>query len=477
MQPEGVQEPATPASVTEADAYHILLFLDPSNATSARATSKGDPVGATARGSPLWTAFASRCFGVSADRLLKGTSGKECLDSSFKAFVQWHMKGWGAVLSGLKQWTEEHVPGIAKTFRPGLGSSDEVQTKLRKVLAETGQEEFLGKLLTNPHVLGLWRVVDGQDPGFTDQRLYQQFGLKVPEDAGKPSRWAGMFGGYCCYDKHISVALLPLEWAIRWTAALRTTGIHFERNSQMIFAMNSFIGSVPKILLVDVVDASVAVWSGDDTLESAAPKSKTLGGFLQWFQEYVRRLNDGVYAPGELHPESGPSTLGIRLFPMHGPAFSIAITRGVECTGSSIYMSGGSQGWTYSISFRLVGTAAERGFQTCQLYKRKWMIQEDGMPAREVEGEGVVGLFPILTDGGWILNRESDPHGQYSMQQGVVSGAFRYQSCSGRFSGETAQGSFAGTLEFHPGTKRNPTGQPFYVNLERFRLDMPEFQF
>jgi len=260
------------------------------------------------------------------------------------------------------------------------------------------------------------------------------------------------------------------------TASLRRS-LRLGKSKKMIFAINYHIHALPKIFLVDVTSGSVEISSSSPRLELAVPKrcSSSPDGLLQWFQEYVRRLEEGIYAPGELHPESGPITQGIRLFATCGPTFSSCVTRGVECTGSSIYMPGEQQGWTYSISFRLVGTAAERGFETCQLYKRKWKITEDGKAAREVEGEGVVGFFPILTDGGWLLNRESDPHGQYALRSRFVSGAFRYQSASGRF--RSMRGSFAGDLEFHPGTKANPTGPPFYVKLEPFRLDVPEFKY
>jgi len=244
----------------------------------------------------------------------------------------------------------------------------------------------------------------------------------------------------------------------------------------MVFAMNYHIHALPKIFLVDVTSGSVEIFTRTG-LEPAAPTrcSSSPDGLLRWFREYARRLEDGIYAPGELLPERGPATQGIRLFATRGPTFSSCVTRGVECTGSSIYLPGGEQGWTYSISFRLVGTAAERGFETCQLHKRTWEITEDGKAAQEVEGEGVVGFFPILTEGGWLLNRESDPHGQYAIRPGFVSGAFRYQSFSGRF--RSMRGSFAGDLEFHPGTKANPTGPPFLVKMEPFRLDMPEFKY
>eukprot|EP00971_Amphidinium_carterae_P030761 605261-Amphidinium_carterae.1 len=38
--------------------------------------------------------------------------------------------------------------------------------------------------------------------------------------------------------------------------------------------------------------------------------------------------------------------------------------------------------------------------------RRMFWLEEDGRSAPEtVNGEGVIGFFPILTDGGWVLNR------------------------------------------------------------------------
>lgn len=196
---------------------------------------------------------------------------------------------------------------------------------------------------------------------------------------------------------------------------------------------------------------------------------------LRWFREYVQRVQDSMYKIMELKSEEGPASEGIRLFPCSQPQLSCCVTHGVECTGSPIYMAEHPQGWTYSISFRLVGTAAERGYETCQLHHRIWKIAEDGREPEQINGDGVIGLFPILADGGWIVNDESDPHGQYSGQRGLRPGAFRYQSCSGRSA--SMKGSFEGELQFFPGTKREPTGAPFMVRLAPFRLEVPDFIF
>ena len=68
-----------------------------------------------------------------------------------------------------------------------------------------------------------------------------------------------------------------------------------------------------------------------------------------------------------------------------------------------------------------------------RLVSRHWEIYEDGREeAERVDGDGVIGLFPILVDGGWLRNQESDPHGQYR-DHGKADGFFRYQSCDLEF--------------------------------------------
>jgi len=200
-------------------------------------------------------------------------------------------------------------------------------------------------------------------------------------------------------------------------------------------------------------------------------------GLLRWFEEYARRLEEGVYTRRAIVNESPTETIGICLFPACGAEVSRCVTRGVEVVASCVYTPEASQqGWAYSIALRLVGSAAERGYETCQLTTRTWRIQaSDDDEPDVVNGEGVIGLFPILADGGWISNRLSDPHGQYGEREGFQEGWFRYQSCSGRKRG--MRGSFGGSLRFVPGDKKKPTGKAFDATLEPFKLYIPEFVF
>merc|ERR1719498_1747840 len=140
----------------------------------------------------------------------------------------------------------------------------------------------------------------------------------------------------------------------------------------------------------------------------APPNSSPPGahfGLLRWFKEYTNRLGSGYYHVMPLKPEEPTESLGICLCPPARPEATFRVTNGVEVSASPIYMPEHPQGWTYSIALRLVGSTEERGFAQCMLDERTWIIQEEGRDADRVNGKGVIGLFPILVDGGWILNR------------------------------------------------------------------------
>lgn len=73
--------------------------------------------------------------------------------------------------------------------------------------------------------------------------------------------------------------------------------------------------------------------------------------------------------------------------------------------------------------------------------------------AWQVEGEGVIGLYPILEPGG--------PE-------------FVYCSCTQQ---KAVRGSMCGSFKFVPGSMDRPEGPPFDVVCPAFRLDLPEYAF
>eukprot|EP00929_Paragymnodinium_shiwhaense_P009467 TRINITY_DN11364_c0_g1_i2.p1 TRINITY_DN11364_c0_g1~~TRINITY_DN11364_c0_g1_i2.p1 ORF type:complete len:543 (+),score=70.33 TRINITY_DN11364_c0_g1_i2:91-1719(+) len=473
------------------------------------------------------TAGSSRvAFGLWYKAILEGDLKDLCNVSSCLPLDYRWVEPWALV----RKWTTRQTPGfraVHRTLRPGLS-----RDRLQQILAEEQWESI------DPSIFGFWSVCDGQDVKFPHS-IRHASALGMPAAATHEEHlealFLGLFGGFSCYNVKHTTILFPLKSAIRATKLVYTHMKNIlpdDRGKLLCFA-GSY--DLSKTFWLSLLDGSVwmlfASGSGD-CAEEAAPTSQpaigssvtleglvgkpelngltgTIDGFnkerqrwmvrmadgsgvhlvkqtnlkgfdiglLRWFREYARRLDTGFYESAQIMPEAGNQTLGISLYPRTAEGGQTrAVTRGVEVTASCIYTGSPQMGWTYSIALRLVGTPEERGFKTCQLAIRVWKIRDDAEPmAREVKGDGVVGFFPILTDGGWILHEESDPNQQYEMTEGLIEGEFRYQSCSGGINGST--GSFAGELQFYPGTRRNPTGQPFMAKLEKFTMAVPSFKY
>jgi len=204
-------------------------------------------------------------------------------------------------------------------------------------------------------------------------------------------------------------------------------------------------------------------------IQDAAPPGC---GLIGWFEAFAGRLAGGVFSAGRLIPMLRNVGKSVVQFPCSGPEMTVEVTRGVQCTASSVIM-GGQGGWAYSIRIRLLGpadgwTAETRGFESCQLLSRRWEIYNKASGQTEtVEGAGVIGFYPLLEETRHrpdMENQESEWHDDPT---------FVYQSCSGRSKG----GTFGGTLRFVPGSLLAPTGPEFDVVVKTFSLEAPDFIF
>jgi len=224
-------------------------------------------------------------------------------------------------------------------------------------------------------------------------------------------------------------------------------------------------------------------------------------GLTRWLETFADRVSDGTYVVSPLQPND-PDTTGLCLFPQKpvallpisgglgadssgGGAVTVAVTRGVEVTASVIYMEMAEQ-WTYSIGLRVLVAgepgyvpAAERGFETCQLSHRHWVIADSEGRVDHVRGAGVVGIFPLLREGGFREDNQVPGPGASPGLPRLASGTWRpgrfaYQSCSGR---SAPGGSFGGELTLVPGSITESTGPPFDVVVGRFSLALPEYMF
>ena len=74
-------------------------------------------------------------------------------------------------------------------------------------------------------------------------------------------------------------------------------------------------------------------------------------------------------------------------------------------------------------------SAAERGFETAQLRGRHWILRVEDGEDEHVHGDGVVGRYPLLREGGW---REDEQRARYFSPTTVapgeeMEGTFIYQ--------------------------------------------------
>jgi len=295
--------------------------------------------------------------------------------------------------------------------------------------------------------------------------------------------YMGLFGGYSVYHDTHSLHFLPLSaaqevtaalWRVhervmkRWPDLIVFAACPFERNFRLVDAKTGAVFSA-RILRGRLSLRGCCVPIESDVQHDGGES------LLQWLETWMQHVEQGTYMMLPIRPESGERTTGISIFPQHGPLCSVAVTRGVEVTASAVYVVEGDGDWAYSIRFRLVGTSDARGFKTCQLLRRHWVIKGEDEDAEYIDGDGVIGYFPILNDDGWVADESSDPHGEYE-QQGQHPPPFVYQSRSGNFP-RSKQGTFSGEITFVPGTKLQPAGDSFRVRLPCFPLVVPDVKF
>jgi len=471
-----------------------LTALDPKSLCAVASASSGGLFAHAVRSDELWAHCLERTFGLVGEAAKRGPKG-ECTKSRYKSFQEWFgpIKDIGLSTSLLEKplqqplcshfvpsWATIHrtlrkeASLIPQTLRPP--ATAEALEKLQAFFEECSPNR--GRL--HSAVKGFWSLHDGQNvPGNFCRNM-----LKLPpvcEKHEEMTRFQGLFGGYQVYDFSGSQWFLPLVPAVELTRILRDS-FSEDHPTKLVFSIGLY-GRGIKFMMVDMLDGSV--FAGCNTkLPSqflpAAPDQSTSeareAGIVRWFAEYARRLEDGTYVERALVPSEPDETQGISLFPTKGPDYSVAVTRGVEVSASSLFAPElPAQGWAYSIALRLVGTKEERGFETCQLTTRTWNIEFEGERPDTIHGDGVIGLFPILRDGGWICDQDSDPHGQYNEENTTIEGEFRYQSCSQ--AAASMKGHFGGTVKMVPGRSRKPSGQPFDATVAPFRLAIPEYLF
>jgi F-box protein 3 len=204
-----------------------------------------------------------------------------------------------------------------------------------------------------------------------------------------------------------------------------------------------------------------------------------LDAVLDWFNAYVTRLETGYYQVGVLmgqYLDPALSTAILQYPRVVEPGGATRrVTRGVEVVASAVFSPQSAPlGFTfvYSIRIRLLQPhddgymdAGQRGFETCQLKSRHWRLMEHAGRINHVDGDGVVGMYPLLREGSHRTD-SGDSSSSVAAGRDVQDGTFVYQSLT-----DNSATSFGGYMLFVPGSLANPTGRPFEVHLAPFPLD------
>lgn len=279
---------------------------------------------------------------------------------------------------------------------------------------------------------------------------------------------APFFGAYSFYDHQNSTILLSTDHSSMLRSALNlrldesVISFNFDHAHPKWTRFNSSLGTFC-VQCRGLDDLPVYKCNESDSEAEVG---------LLWMEEFARRLEQRHY---EINPslfnttEDGTPFGLLSLFPtVRSPLSSRKVTRGIEVVASSL-AAVEILTVTYSIRIRLLSQGEEgylspdqRGFETCQLKSRHWEFYNDSTNTVDrVSGDAVVGRYPLLFDGGY-----RDDH-YVGVRGKEVLGVFQYESCAG-----ISSGNFSGQLKFIPGSIRDPSGDPFFVDVGKVDINL-----
>lgn len=397
----------------------------------------------------LWRRFCARDFGVSSP---VAPNGRPCF--SFKATYELWNESFGMYPLPLVKRAKQCWEGISSWLATNF---PEAKDTLRRGASEAELKQVEGTLqLKLPMAMRLlYRFCDGQET--------------VPRDTSEHRRLAplGIIGGYEFYDHMVNVHLLPLDRVVvetrEFEAALGTV-----KSKRIIVAASYY---AEKWFFLNSVDGQLYVGSRNVSINGEAfpcvphtlirPRIDAScdvpqDAFLLWLEEYSSRLHSGMIRIRKFR-----KARVISLFPEEPPACSEAITNGVKVQASAVLVpevssATGEYCYAYSIRMSLQPEGCLLDgmyYKSCQLYSRHWIIKSKDVVVADVNGEGVIGKYPLLL-----------PNGE----------EFVYESCTPL---PAPPGFVDGSFTFVPGRLQKPEGRQFKVQVARFHLEVPEYIF
>ncbi|XVE84491.1 hypothetical protein DITRI_Ditri17bG0017700 [Diplodiscus trichospermus] len=408
-------------------ALHIILSkLCPADNVRVSCVSKRLRISASE--DSLWAQFCLQDLHLSTPQDHQGNPAP-----SFKAAYQfWReafaMYPWPLVLrvkrcwDKLKKWLSNNFPEAEATLRRGASESDiqRLQTLLKVKLPI-------------PTRL-LYRFHDGQE--LTDKE----------HSARMLGSSLGIIGGYSFYNHLVNVYLLPISQVIVETrGVIRHLGFSSRSNNIVVAASSSYS---EKLFFLNCTNGQLYVGTRnlptDGEMIQCVPNAlvrsvHVLHGdcqqdaMLLWLEEHGRRLENGIIKVRE-----EGTVRSISLFPEVPPLCCTAVTNGVQVRASAVFvpefadLQDDAEKYMFAYSIRL--SLLPEGciingmtFSSCQLNWRHWIIRANEDIVSDVNGEAVIGKFPLLHPG---------------------EDEFVYESCTPL---PSSSGSVEGSFTFVPG--------------------------
>ncbi|XP_027910892.1 F-box protein SKIP16 [Vigna unguiculata] len=378
-------------------------------------------------------------------------SFKECYQAWRKAFgmYPWFLvKRVKRCWDRIKTWLTNNFPEAEATLCKGATEAD-IQML----------ENLLKVELPLPTRI-LYRFNNGQEI------------VKANLEASTFGSCLGLIGGYSFYNHLVNVYLLPVHQIIRETQQI-WRHLNFLRTSKFVLVASS---STLRRKLFFLNCSNGQLYVGTNKLRSekdiipCVPQDlislhqesngeEQQDAMLLWLEEHGRRLEHGFIKLCE--NEYGRS---INLFPEEPPFCSTAVTNGVKVRSSALVIpefidpQDDSEKYLFAYSIRL--SLEPQGclingmsFDSCQLHWRRWIIRANDDVVSDLNGEAVIGQYPLLHPGGQ---------------------EFVYQSCTPL---PTPSGSIEGSFTFIPGSLAYPKGDPFLATVAQFPLQLPDYIF
>ncbi|KAJ9701599.1 hypothetical protein PVL29_006817 [Vitis rotundifolia] len=401
----------------------IISKLDAKDTVAVSCVSKKLRVSASEES--LWLNHCSQDLGLSSpiDPLGKpAPSFKETYRLWRESFgmypwplVKWVKRCWDR----LKNWLSANFPEADATLRKG---ATEVEIE--------ALQNILKVKLPLPTRL-LYRFCDGQELN--------------EEGVGGTALGCslGIIGGYCFNDHLVNVCFLPLRQVILETREITDQIVFSTTSKYVIVAASStdigkffFLNCTTGQLYVGtrgLVSAGEMIPCVPNALISPMHDVNTgqqQDAMLLWLEEHVRRLQNGII---KLRKEG--MIRSINLFPEEAPLCSTAVTNGVQVRASAVFIPEGCNLldashkylFAFSIRMRLLPEGCivnGTSFGSCQLNWRHWIIRANDHVVSDVNGEAVIGKYPLLYPGGEEFVYQSCT--LLSSSQGSIEGGFTF---------------------------------------------------